>query len=70
MKNAHILKSATRTIFCSSCAGKSPKTAPTNGDKHSTLHYFISLAMQYSMLCMGTGLMPSKAKAAKRDDIN
>ena len=41
-----------------------------NGDKHSTLHYFITLAMQHSGLWVGTGMMPSNSKAANRDDIN
>ena len=41
-----------------------------NGDKHSTLHYFMTLAMQHSMLWVGTGLMPSNTKSAQRDDIN
>ena len=45
-------------------------SASMNGDKHSTLHYFMTLAMQHSMLWVGTGLMPSNAKAASRDDIN
>ena len=45
-------------------------SASMNGDKHSTLHYFMTLAMQHSMLWVGTGLMPSNTKAAVRDDIN
>ena len=45
-------------------------SASMNGDKHSTLHYFITLAMQHGMHWVGTGMMPSNAKAAKRDDIN
>ena len=45
-------------------------SATMNGDKHSTLHYFFTLAMQHSGLWVGTGLMPSNSKAAKRDDIN
>ncbi len=45
-------------------------SASINGDKHSTLHYFMTLAMQHSMLWVGTGLMPSNTKAAKRDDLN
>jgi NAD(P)H dehydrogenase (quinone) len=45
-------------------------SASMNGDKHSTLHYFMTLAMQHSMLWVGTGLMPSNTKAASRDDIN
>ena len=45
-------------------------SASMNGDKHSTLHYFITLAMQHGGLWIGSGLMPSNSKAAKRDDIN
>ena len=45
-------------------------SASMNGDKHSTLHYFITLAMQHSGMWVGTGLMPSNAKSAKRDDLN
>jgi len=41
-----------------------------NGDKLSTLHYFFTLAMQHSGIWVGTGLMPSNAKSAQRDDIN
>ncbi len=45
-------------------------SASMNGDKHSTLHYFITLAMQHGMLWAGTGMMPANSKAATRDDIN
>jgi NAD(P)H dehydrogenase (quinone) len=45
-------------------------SASMNGDKHSTLHYFITLAMQHSGIWVGTGLMPSNSKAAQRNDIN
>ncbi len=45
-------------------------SASMNGDKHSTLHYFMALAMQHSMLWVGTGLMPSYTKSAWRYDIN
>ncbi len=45
-------------------------SATMNGDKHSTLHYFITLAMQHGGVWVGTGLMPSNSKAAKRDDVN
>jgi len=45
-------------------------SASLNGDKLSTLHYFFTLAMQHSGIWVGTGQMPSNAKAAKRDDIN
>ena len=45
-------------------------SATMNGDKLSTLHYFFTLSQQHSMLWVGTGLMPSNAKAATRNDIN
>ena len=45
-------------------------SASMNGDKHSTLHYFITLAMQHGMLWAGSGMMPANTKAATRDDIN
>jgi NAD(P)H dehydrogenase (quinone) len=45
-------------------------SASMNGDKHSTLHYMITLAMQQSMLWVGTGMMPSSSKAALRSDVN
>ncbi len=45
-------------------------SASMNGDKHSTLHYLMTLAMQQSMVWVGTGMMPSNNKAATRDDIN
>jgi NAD(P)H dehydrogenase (quinone) len=45
-------------------------SASVNGDKHSTLHYFITLAMQHGMLWASTGLMPANTKAATRDDVN
>ena len=45
-------------------------SASMNGDKHSTLYYFMTLAMQHSGLWMGTDMMPSNSKAATRNDIN
>ena len=45
-------------------------SATMNGDKHSTIHYFITLAMQHGGLWVGTGLMPSNSKSATRDDVN
>jgi NAD(P)H dehydrogenase (quinone) len=45
-------------------------SASMNGDKLSTLHYLFTLAMQHSMIWIGTGVMPSNAKAAQRNDIN
>ncbi len=45
-------------------------SATMNGDKHSTLHYLITLAMQHGMIWAGTGMMPSNSKAAQRNDVN
>ncbi|MDD5028090.1 MAG: flavodoxin family protein [Rhodoferax sp.] len=45
-------------------------SATMNGDKHSTLHYLFTLAMQHSGIWVGTGMMPSNAKAATRNDVN
>jgi NAD(P)H dehydrogenase (quinone) len=45
-------------------------SASMNGDKLSTLHYLFTLAMQHSMIWVGTGLMPANSKAAQRNDIN
>lgn len=45
-------------------------SASMNGDKHSTLHYLFTLAMQQSMIWVGTGLMPANTKAAQRNDVN
>jgi NAD(P)H dehydrogenase (quinone) len=45
-------------------------SAALTGDKHSTLQGMITLAMQHSMLWVGTGMLPANQKAATRDDIN
>ncbi len=45
-------------------------SATMNGDKFSTIQYFITLAMQHSGIWVGTGLMPANTKAAKHGDIN
>ena len=45
-------------------------SATMNGDKFSTIQYFITLAMQHSGMWIGTGLMPANTKAAKHGDIN
>jgi len=45
-------------------------SATMNGDKHSTLHYLFTLAMQHGGIWVGTGMMPSNAKAAQRNDVN
>ena len=45
-------------------------SASMNGDKLSTLHYLFTLAMQHSMIWVGTGMLPSNSKEAQRNDIN
>ena len=45
-------------------------SATMNGDKLSTLHYLFTLAMQHGGVWVGTGMMPSNAKAAQRNDVN
>ncbi|AOO83328.1 flavodoxin family protein [Bosea vaviloviae] len=45
-------------------------SASLNGDKFSTIQYFITLAMQHKLLWTGTGMMPASAKANTRDDLN
>lgn len=45
-------------------------SASMNGDKHSTLHYLFTLAMQHGGLWVGNAIMPSNTKAAQRNDIN
>ncbi|WP_028229555.1 flavodoxin family protein [Paraburkholderia ferrariae] len=45
-------------------------SATMNGDKFSTIQYFVTLAMQHGMIWTGTGLMPANTKAATRNDVN
>lgn len=45
-------------------------SASMNGDKLSTLHYMVTLAMQHGMIWVGTGLLPANTKAAQRNDVN
>ena len=45
-------------------------SASLNGDKHSTLHYFFTLAMQHGMIFVGTGMMPANSSKAQRNDVN
>ena len=45
-------------------------SATMNGDKHSTLHYLFTLAMQHSGIWVGTGMKPNNSKAAQRNDLN
>jgi NAD(P)H dehydrogenase (quinone) len=45
-------------------------SATMNGDKFSTIQYFVTLAMQHGMIWAGTGIMPANTKAATRNDLN
>jgi len=45
-------------------------SANVNGDKFSTLHYFMTLAMQHSGLWAGTGILYNNTKASQRSDLN
>jgi multimeric flavodoxin WrbA len=45
-------------------------SASLNGDKASTLNYFVTLSQQHAMIWAGTGMMPANSKAATRADIN
>ncbi|MGD0633860.1 MAG: flavodoxin family protein [Beijerinckiaceae bacterium] len=51
-------------------AGGFTNSASMNGDKFNTITYFVTLAMQHSMVWVGTGLLPANAKANKHGDIN
>lgn len=41
-----------------------------NGDKHSSIAYLITLAMQHGMLWAGTGMKPANVLASQRNDVN
>ena len=41
-----------------------------NGDKSSTMSYFITLAMQHGGIWVGNGMMPANSKASQRGDVN
>ena len=45
-------------------------SAGINGDKHSTLHYFMTLAMQHGGVWAGTGTNANNSKSAQRSDVN
>ena len=45
-------------------------SATLNGDKFSTMSYFITLSQQHGMFWVGSGMHPSNAKAHTRDDLN
>ena len=45
-------------------------SASMSGDKLSTINYMFTLAMQHSMIWVGTGIMPSSSTKAQRNDLN
>lgn len=45
-------------------------SASPSGDKLQTLNAMFTLAMQHGGVWVGTGMMPSSAKSATRDDLN
>ncbi|NNM52477.1 MAG: NADPH-dependent FMN reductase [Pseudomonadales bacterium] len=45
-------------------------SASTNGDKYATINYFWTLSQQHGQVWVGTGLMPSNAKAHSPADVN
>ena len=45
-------------------------SASLNGDKGSTIAYFITFAMQHGQVWLGTGVMPANTKAHGPDDTN
>lgn len=51
-------------------AGGFTNSATMNGDKHSTIAYFVTLAMQHGMIWVGTGLHPANKSTSTRNDVN
>jgi NAD(P)H dehydrogenase (quinone) len=51
-------------------AGGFTNSASLNGDKHSTIAYFVTLAMQHSMIWVGTGMLPANNSKSQRNDVN
>jgi multimeric flavodoxin WrbA len=45
-------------------------SASVNGDKFSTIQYFWTLSQQHGQIWVGTGLLPSNAKASGPEDLN
>jgi NAD(P)H dehydrogenase (quinone) len=45
-------------------------SASVAGDKQTTLYALFTLAQQHGMIWVGTGMMPSNAKASTRNDVN
>ena len=51
-------------------AGGFTNSASVNGDKQSTVNYFVTLSQQHGQVWVGTGLLPSNTKANGPDDVN
>lgn len=51
-------------------AGGFTNSGSMNGDKHSTLHYFVTLAGQHGMIWANMGMKPANTKDADRNDVN
>jgi NAD(P)H dehydrogenase (quinone) len=51
-------------------AGGFTNSASLNGDKQSTLQYFVTLSMQHGMIWVGTGMLPANSSKAQRNDVN
>ena len=51
-------------------AGGFTNSASLNGDKYATLMSFVTLAMQHSMIWVGTGLLPANSSKSERNDLN
>ena len=51
-------------------AGGFTVSASVNGDKHSTLAYFVTLAQQHAQIWVGSGLKPRNAKEHGPSDVN
>lgn len=51
-------------------AGGFTNSASVNGDKFSTISYFVTFAMQHGQIWVGTGLMPSNKKQHGPSDVN
>jgi len=51
-------------------AGGFTNSGSLMGDKHATLQYFVSLAMQHAMIWVGQGLPPSSNSKSQRNDLN
>ena len=51
-------------------AGGFTNSGSLMGDKHATLQYFCTLAMQHAMIWVGQGLPPSSSSKSQRNDLN